>query len=57
LYPWPASAVELIPGKTNAPKMVKKSGNRKTRIKDFDDSDKELIYLKLEEWMQIEIET
>ena len=56
LDPWSASAVELIPGKTNALKMVKKSGNHKTRIKDFDDSDKELIYQKLEEWLEMKIE-
>jgi hypothetical protein len=56
LDPWSASAVELIPGKTNALKMVKKSGNHKTRIKDFDEPDKELIYQKLEEWLEMEIE-
>jgi hypothetical protein len=54
--PWSASAVQLIPGKTNSIKMVKKGGNHKTRIKSFSVEDKELIYCKLEEWLGIKIE-
>jgi hypothetical protein len=55
--PWSASAVQLIPGKTNALKMVKEGGNHKTRIKSFNQEEKELIYRKLEEWLEYKIDT
>lgn len=52
---WSASAVD--PGtKTNALKMVLKDGHHGTRIKHFSDEDREKIYLRLEEWMGVEIE-
>jgi len=54
--PWSASAVQLIPGKTNALKMLKKGGNHKTRMISFDVNEKELIYSSLEEWLGIEID-
>jgi len=54
--PWSASAVQLISGKTNALKMVKASGNHKTRIKSFGETEKKLIYDKLEEWLELKIE-
>ncbi|MDF1550506.1 MAG: S28 family serine protease [Bacteroidales bacterium] len=54
--PWSASAVQLIPDQTNALKMVKAGGNHKTRIKSFDQAEKEMIYGKLEEWLGIKIE-
>jgi hypothetical protein len=53
--PWSAPAVQLIPGKTKALKMLKKSGNHRTRIKSFDDDDREKIYKKLEEWLNCKI--
>jgi hypothetical protein len=54
--PWSASAIELIPGKTNALKMVKKAGDHKTRIHSFDGLEKEQIYSTLEKWLEIKIE-
>lgn len=54
--PWSASAVQLVPGQTNALKMVKAGGNHKTRIKSFGEIEKKLIYDKLEEWLGIKIE-
>ena len=53
--PWSASAEQLIPGRTDALKMVKKGGNHKTRIKDFDTEDKDKIYKKLGEWMEVQL--
>jgi hypothetical protein len=54
--PWSASAIDLIPGKTNSLKMVHKGGNHKTRIKSFNLKEKELIYSSLEEWLGIRID-
>jgi hypothetical protein len=54
--PWSASAVQLIQGKTNALKMVKKGGNHKTRINSFDANEKQKIIDSLENWLQIKIE-
>lgn len=54
--PWSASAVQLISDKTNALKMVKAGGNHRTRIKSFDDKEKEKIYGKLEDWLDVKIE-
>jgi len=52
---WSAPAV-MLTGETNAVKMVKKGGSHRTRIKDFSDEEKEIIYTTLEEWLDIEIE-
>jgi len=54
--PWSASAVQLIEGKTNALKMVKKGGSHKTRIKSFDEAEQQIIYTKIEELLEIKIE-
>jgi hypothetical protein len=53
---WSAPAVQLT-GETNAIKMVKKGGAHRTRIKDFSDEEKEIIYSTLEEWLDIQIST
>jgi hypothetical protein len=37
--------------------MVKKGGAHRTRIKDFSDEEKEIIYSTLEEWLDIQIST
>jgi PS-10 peptidase S37 len=52
--PWGSSAVDLN-GNINCLKMVKEKGSHKTRIKHFDEADRELIYRKLEEWLRYEI--
>ncbi len=53
--PWTAAGVSLT-GKTNSLKMVRPNGSHRTRINSFSDEDKELIFSKLEEWLEIEIE-
>jgi hypothetical protein len=55
--PWSASAVRLIPGKTNALEIIKKGGNHKTRINDLDRKDQQKILSKLKEWMNCQIDT
>ncbi|MBL1215658.1 MAG: peptidase [Ignavibacteriae bacterium] len=52
--PWSSSAVDLKEN-TNCLKMVKEKGSHKTRIKHFDEADRNLIYDKLEEWLGYEI--
>ena len=52
---WFAPSVQLT-GETNAIKMVKKGGSHKTRIKSFDEKEKEIIYSTLEKWLDIKIE-
>jgi hypothetical protein len=47
---WSASAVNLSE-KTNSIKMVLKNGSHRTRIKDFTGRQKDLIYNKLEKWL------
>jgi len=51
---WSAPAVQLT-GETNAVKMVKEGGSHRTRIKDFSEEEKEVIYSTLEKWLKIEI--
>ncbi len=51
---WTATAVQLT-GETNAVKMVKDGGAHRTRIRSFDEKEKEIIYSTLEEWLGIEI--
>jgi hypothetical protein len=53
--PWTSAGVCLT-GKTNSIKMVHPEGSHRTRIKTFSAEDRELIYSKLEEWLDIEIE-
>lgn len=52
--PWNASSVQLN-GTTNSIKMVKKAGSHATRIKHFNNEEKELIYSTLEKWLDIKI--
>jgi PS-10 peptidase S37 len=52
---WFAPSVQLT-GETNAIKMVKRGGSHKTRIKSFDEKEKEIIYSTLEKWLDIKIE-
>ncbi len=52
---WSAPAVQLT-GETNAVKMVLKGGSHRTRIKDFSQEEKEIIFSTLEDWLDIEIE-
>lgn len=53
--PWTAPGV-CLSGKTNSLKMVNPSGSHSTRIKNFSKEDKELIYSRLEQWLDIKIE-
>lgn len=53
--PWSASAVQLINGRTNALKMVKKGGSHKTRINSFEDEEKQQIYDSLAKWLDIQL--
>jgi hypothetical protein len=53
--PWTAPSVDLT-GKTNSLKMIYPGGNHRTRIRHFQDDDKELIYSTLEKWLDISIE-
>jgi len=52
--PWSASAIQLIDGKTNALKMVKKDGSHKTRINSFDDIERQEILNNLTNWLQLD---
>jgi hypothetical protein len=53
--PWSSTGVCLT-GKTNSIKMVLPNGSHRSRIKDFSNDDKEIIYSKLETWLEIQIE-
>lgn len=53
--PWGATGVQLI-GETNSLKMVLDNGSHRTRIKHFDEKDKEIILSTLEKWLDIDIE-
>lgn len=53
--PYTAAGVCLT-GKTNSLKMVHPGGSHRTRIKSFSKEDQELIYSRLEEWLDINIE-
>lgn len=52
--PWTAAGVCLT-GKTNSIKMVHPNGSHRTRIRSFSSDDREKIYTKLEEWLDINI--
>jgi len=53
--PWSAPAVELIKGKTNSFKMVKKDGSHRTRINSFSNDKKNRIIDSLKVWLDIDI--
>ncbi len=53
--PWTAAGV-CLSGKTNSIKMVHPGGSHRTRIRHFSQADKEIIYSKLEVWLNIKIE-
>jgi hypothetical protein len=53
--PWTSTGVCLT-GKTNSIKMVLPNGSHGSRIRNFSKKDKELIYSRLEDWLQILIE-
>ncbi len=50
--PWYASGVELIEGKTNNLKMVKKGGSHRTRIKSFTPEEQKQVLDSLEKWIR-----
>ncbi len=52
--PWTSTGVCLT-GKTNSLKLVLPNGSHRTRIRNFPQSDRDLIYSKLEEWLDIRI--
>lgn len=52
--PWNATSVQLN-GTTNSIKMVKAAGSHATRIKHFNEQEKEKIYSALERWLDIKI--
>jgi hypothetical protein len=54
--PWSASAVQLVDGKTNALKMVKKEGSHKMRINNFDADEQQKIIDSLKNWLKMPIE-
>ncbi|MBK8450434.1 MAG: S28 family serine protease [Saprospiraceae bacterium] len=47
--PWTSCAIELS-NKSNALKLVKYNGAHRTRIRDFSESDKQLVYKCLKKW-------
>jgi hypothetical protein len=51
---WSATAIELT-GETNAIKMVKKGGNHRTRIKSFNEKDRNFILNTLEQWLDYKV--
>jgi hypothetical protein len=51
---WTSTSVELL-GLTNSVKMVKKGGSHGTRIKNFSDDEKKIIYDKLEEFLGVKV--
>jgi len=53
--PWTSPGVCLT-GKTNSLKMVLPNGSHRSRIKGFSKSDREMIYSRLEKWLDIDIE-
>ena len=53
--PWSAPAVELIKGKTNSFKMVKKGGSHRTRISSFYNEEKNRIIDSLKVWLDVDI--
>jgi len=52
---WSSTSMQLT-GKTNAVKMVKEGGSHGTRIRDFENGQKELIYSTLENWLGVIID-
>lgn len=53
--PWTAPGV-CLSGKTNSLKMVLPSGSHASRIKNFSKTDRELIYSRVEEWLELKID-
>lgn len=53
--PWTSTGVCLT-GKTNSIKMVLPNGSHGSRIRGFSKKDKEIIYSRLEKWLDIQIE-
>lgn len=53
--PWTSTGV-CLSGKTNSIKMVLPNGSHSSRIKGFAKKDRELIYSKLEQWLDIQID-
>lgn len=53
--PWTSTGVCLT-GKTNSIKMVLPNGSHGSRIRGFSKNDKEIIYSRLENWLNIKIE-
>lgn len=53
--PWTSTGV-CLSGKTNSIKMVLPNGSHGSRIKGFSKKDKELIYSRLEQWLDIQID-
>ena len=53
--PWTSPGVCLT-GKTNSIKMVLPNGSHASRIRGFSKNDKELIFTRLEKWLDIQIE-
>ena len=53
--PWTSTGVCLT-GKTNSIKMVQPNGSHGSRIRGFSKNDKEIIYSRLENWLNIKIE-
>ena len=52
--PWNSTSVQLN-GTTNSIKMVKKTGSHATRIKHFNEEEKEIIFSTLEKWLDVKI--
>ena len=52
--PWASTGV-CLSGKTNSIKMVLPGGSHGTRIRNFSGKDKELIYSRLEKWLDVKI--
>lgn len=53
--PWTSTGVCLT-GKTNSLKMVLPNGSHGSRIRGFSKKDKELIYARLEQWLDLKID-
>lgn len=53
--PWTGASVNVSP-KTNSLKMVKENGSHGTRIKSFNDEERELIISTLERWLDYKID-
>ena len=54
--PWSGTAVELIDGKTNSFRMIKKGGSHRTRINSFYNEEKNRVIDSLNVWLNLKIE-